>query len=241
MVNFNVLKQVFQSTILYKLSVLRYNRKEVADMNKSNAEKDFITAFWKLYKNKKIEKISIRELCQLAGYNRTTFYAHFENIYDLLNKAIETLLNPSKVMIQKFNDFPAILGNDTVMQVFLLLFQTYDKYIELLLKNNNQYILEEKIKEIIIPLFKSKFPPDKFDKKLKYTIDYQISAVFATIMKWFLNNKDIPEKELIELIYEISSKGVFSVLNEAANSVDNEISENDKVLLDTILNTIKQI
>lgn len=209
-------------------------------MNKSNAEKDFITAFWKLYKNKKIEKISIRELCQLAGYNRTTFYAHFENIYDLLNKAIETLLNPSKVMIEQFNDFPAMLGNDTVMQIFLLLFKTYDKYIELLLKNNNHYILEDKIKEMIIPIFKSKFPPDKFDKKLNYIIDYQISAVFATILKWFLNNKDIPEKEIIELIYEISSKGVFSVLNEATDSVDNEISEHDNVLLDAMLNTMKK-
>ena len=43
-------------------------------MEKRDAKAEFLTAFWKLYEKKELEKISIRELCQTAGYNRTTFY-----------------------------------------------------------------------------------------------------------------------------------------------------------------------
>ena len=63
-------------------------------MKSMSTKGNFITAFWQLYEDKRIEKISIRELCQVAGYNRATFYAHFKDIYDLVDKAIIILVSP---------------------------------------------------------------------------------------------------------------------------------------------------
>lgn len=37
-----------------------------------------------LLKNQDIRKISIRELCDIAGINRTTFYNHYGSQYDVL-------------------------------------------------------------------------------------------------------------------------------------------------------------
>ncbi|HCA30580.1 MAG TPA: TetR/AcrR family transcriptional regulator, partial [Ruminococcaceae bacterium] len=37
-----------------------------------------------LMKNKPISKITIKELCETADINRTTFYAHYRDQYDLL-------------------------------------------------------------------------------------------------------------------------------------------------------------
>lgn len=37
-----------------------------------------------LLKEKRIEKISISELCKEAGINRSTFYKHYDTQYDLL-------------------------------------------------------------------------------------------------------------------------------------------------------------
>lgn len=39
-----------------------------------------------LLKKKPIQSISIKELCQQAGINRGTFYKHYQDIYDLLQK-----------------------------------------------------------------------------------------------------------------------------------------------------------
>lgn len=39
-----------------------------------------------MLKEKPITKISIQEICGRAGINRSTFYAHYEDIYDLLRK-----------------------------------------------------------------------------------------------------------------------------------------------------------
>lgn len=43
-------------------------------------------AFTDLVKQKPIQSISIKELCEIAGINRGTFYSHYTDIYDLLEK-----------------------------------------------------------------------------------------------------------------------------------------------------------
>ncbi len=43
-------------------------------------------AFTDLLRQKPIQSISIKELCTHAGINRGTFYAHYTDIYDLLDK-----------------------------------------------------------------------------------------------------------------------------------------------------------
>lgn len=41
--------------------------------------------FCSLYAQMPIEKISIKEITDMAGYNRATFYRYFTDIYELLN------------------------------------------------------------------------------------------------------------------------------------------------------------
>ena len=41
-------------------------------------------AFWTLYKKKRIEKITVKNITDAAGYNRSTFYQYFLDVYDIL-------------------------------------------------------------------------------------------------------------------------------------------------------------
>ncbi len=43
-------------------------------------------AFTELLRQKPIQSISVKELCASAGINRGTFYSHYTDIYDLLEK-----------------------------------------------------------------------------------------------------------------------------------------------------------
>ena len=43
-------------------------------------------SLFELMEKKPIEKITIKELCENADINRTTFYAHYSDQYDLLAK-----------------------------------------------------------------------------------------------------------------------------------------------------------
>jgi AcrR family transcriptional regulator len=55
-------------------------------------KQNLIDAFWALYCEKRIEKITVKEITQKAGYNRGTFYEYFTDIYDVLNQIEESLI-----------------------------------------------------------------------------------------------------------------------------------------------------
>lgn len=44
-----------------------------------------------LLEKKDLEYITVKELCQQAGVNRSTFYLHYETIADLVNETLETI------------------------------------------------------------------------------------------------------------------------------------------------------
>ena len=46
-----------------------------------------------LLKKKPFEYITVSEICETAGVNRSTFYLHYETIADLLNETTRYLLD----------------------------------------------------------------------------------------------------------------------------------------------------
>ncbi len=53
-----------------------------------------------LMREKPINKITIKELCENADVNRSTFYAHFSDQYELLNTIEEETLNWARVAFE---------------------------------------------------------------------------------------------------------------------------------------------
>ena len=56
-------------------------------------------AFWKLYEERPIEKISVKQITDLAGYNRATFYLYFSSVRDVRDQIEDDLLAQRDAMI----------------------------------------------------------------------------------------------------------------------------------------------
>lgn len=56
-------------------------------------------ALLEMLKTCNIKKISIRELCEVAGINRTTFYNHYGSQYDVLNEIAEMYIQNTSFAI----------------------------------------------------------------------------------------------------------------------------------------------
>lgn len=48
--------------------------------------------FWRLYEERPLERISVKEVCQAAGCNKTTFYYHFQDLRAVLEEIEEECL-----------------------------------------------------------------------------------------------------------------------------------------------------
>lgn len=56
-------------------------------------------ALLEMLKKNNIRKISIRELCQVAGINRSTFYNHYGSQYDVLNEIAEEYIKSTSFAV----------------------------------------------------------------------------------------------------------------------------------------------
>lgn len=56
------------------------------DLRVLKTEKSIIKAFMELRKKKPVEKITVRELSEIAMINKATFYLHYSDIYELADE-----------------------------------------------------------------------------------------------------------------------------------------------------------
>ena len=56
------------------------------DLRVKKTKRAIRSAFYELIKEKPLEKITVQEIAERAEINKTTFYAHYETVYDLVDQ-----------------------------------------------------------------------------------------------------------------------------------------------------------
>lgn len=165
---------------------------------------------------KDLEYITIKEICQKAGVNRSTFYLHYETISDLANEAMEVVNERfqsyfeqnAKDLVDHIDDMQLkdlVFINKEYLQPYLQFIrdnkkvyraafrnpdgmQTHIKY-----KNFKNYILEPILKRFNVP-----------DEMQKYYIAYYIEGIIAIVKEWIDNDC----RDSIESIIDVIEKCV---------------------------------
>lgn len=157
---------------------------------KKESQNKIEKTFMQLIQKKDIKEISISNICIIANINRSTFYANYIDIYDLIEKV-------KKRMINEFAEFHISKNLKQDYQGYLIMF----KYIK---DNQNFFKTYFKLEEIST----SNFTQYDMNMAIKYYdneyIDYHIeffkAGLNAIIKKWLNNNcKETPE-EMVKII-----------------------------------------
>ena len=70
------------------------------DLRIEKTERGIKNAFIELRSRKPLEKITVKELCESARINKSTFYAHYKDIYDLSDAMEEEVVQSIANSIQ---------------------------------------------------------------------------------------------------------------------------------------------
>ena len=62
------------------------------DLRVEKTERGIKNAFIELRSRKPLEKITVKELCELAYINKSTFYSHYKDIYELSDSMEEEVV-----------------------------------------------------------------------------------------------------------------------------------------------------
>lgn len=67
-----------------------------------------VMAFLELVDENGSQRITVRQICDVAGVNRSTFYAHFRDIYDVVEYVTDYLLNELRDKFSRLQDDGAL-------------------------------------------------------------------------------------------------------------------------------------
>lgn len=172
---------------------------------------NLIDAFWALYCQHKIEKISVKEITLKAGYNRGTFYEYFIDVYDVLEQ-IENSLIPTA------NELPPVTapaGNiELSLDIFIKLYEQNSKYYAVLLGDTGDPAFVGKLKKAVKPMIKNILLEKAclHQIEIDYILEYLLSSMIGMMSYWFQQNKSLPATRFIELMYDLMENGVMKKL-----------------------------
>ena len=184
-------------------------------LQKSLTRENLIEAFWELYKDKPIEKITVKEITNRAGYNRGTFYAYFKDTYEVLKEIKESIM-PSKDMIiypiQRIEKKEDLIF-DTLSHSNDYFMENQEKIIVLLgPEGDPSFVNELKIRtrEILMEYLNGSDINEP--EKIQFIIEYHMSAIIGVFQLWVERGTTLDQIELEKLIEDISQDGVISIL-----------------------------
>lgn len=164
-----------------------------------------------LLDKKDFEDITVKEICQTASVNRSTFYLHYENTYDLLKETLENLYkdffsrydsNLSMDRINNKSNDDLFLITPKYLKPYLSFVYDNKKIFKLMyFKNevfNGRNMYETWLDKIFKPIL-SKFNV-KNEEEQSYIMLFHLQGLIGLIMEWVKNDCKMPIDDLINVI-----------------------------------------
>lgn len=165
-----------------------------------------------LLNEKDIDYITVKEICHRAGFNRSTFYLHYESIYDLLNETLEYINN-------KFLDCFSVKNEDVFSKLnsnnkddLMFIKKEYLKpYLKFIRDNKKVFMASfshpqtmasdkkyESLKKYIFLPILEKYGVTETTRQ--YILDFYIHGIMSIIKLWVLNNCVDSDEDIINVI-----------------------------------------
>lgn len=187
----------------------------------------FKNALMDLLKEKgSVAKISVRELCDRAELNRSTFYAHYNEPNDLLMEIETELLDATEEHLKKIGE-----ENDAGAHKYILSFLQYIK------QNDKQF--RTLLIDSADPEFRSRFMQQsiiqfvenlriELPKELEqYIFSYILNGSTGIIIQWIRSDYAVNENEIVNLLFSIN-QSVLVNLNLTPKLTATQLENNKK-------------
>ena len=156
-------------------------------------------AFLELRAKTPLEKIKIKDLCALACVNKSTFYAHYEDIYALSDqlekKLIEDIL--ASVLAVKLT----VAQTETLTRDLFRAFFQNRQAVNILFSGSRQGIFANCIEKGLRERLTAQDPTFAADPKRGILLSFCVQGCFYAFAN---NSSQMDEKHLVDLLAEIA-------------------------------------
>lgn len=153
-------------------------------------------AFLELLDKKSFSRITVKEICEKAGVNRSTFYLHYETVDDLLSETVEYLIqeyqnyvNPeSRKIVSKLRDCPMEELN-LITPEYLMPYLQFIRENKKIFRTAMENAAVLRLHEVYDRMFLQVFTPilERFavpNRERTYRMEFYIHGLMAIVTHW---------------------------------------------------------
>lgn len=162
-----------------------------------------------------ISKISVKMICEAADINRSTFYAHFQDQYDLLDKMQQEIILDIKDHIYALSFVGQTDNSISVLTQILDYVKDNAPLFKVLLSGNGDVSFQNELmylgqQKMIAEINNEK----RLDSRImKYVEIYAMSGVVSIVYKWLVDGCIDETEKLAEMIFSLLLNGASSFYN----------------------------
>ena len=171
-----------------------------AESKYSNTARRMDRAFLDLLDRKDFAYITVKELCQAAGVNRSTFYLHYETMGDLLSESVEAIMSEfldymqrdTGEFIRKLRDCPReelYLITPEYLTPYLSFIREHQRLMQTALAHAATLGLENSyaglLRQVIGPIL-DRYGVQEADRG--YLMAFYMKGLMAVIEQWLKND-----------------------------------------------------
>lgn len=176
-----------------------------------------------LTKEKSLQKVTVRDLCQRANINRSTFYLHYKNIDDLIQSIEADIATSLAEVIGSIETDDLVYQPEILTDLFIRILQAIDENSDLILSimgpaagYERRVTIEQVIENIIIARMDKAIASEAIQAELSVSQTYiavTISSIFTgTVAEWLLNGKKESPEDLAIFISQIAYQPIINRL-----------------------------
>ena len=184
------------------------------DRRKKYSRKVLKDSLLQLLKEKQFSNITVKEICEVADINRSTFYAHYADQYDLLEKIEIEIIEDLQTYLSSYN----FKEQDQVLQMTEKLIEylaTKKDEVHVLLNISGDYSFQLRVMNVSEEYVAKQLEAfDHIDKELfSYLITFIISGSVQVMKLWLDGDKEKTPKEMAILITNLINHGIYGTIH----------------------------
>ena len=171
----------------------------------------------RLMREKSIQDITVKELCEECDINRGTFYLHYTDVYQLLHSIEDELLVEFERVLDGLTAqsvLAAATPSPAMCSMFELLADNADMCLVLLCHNGDMAFLE-KVKDIVrlrvLDECGAQFRSNGRDT-YDYVYSFIVSGCIGMLQCWLEKEMPISPREMAAMVEGVLVKGVTALL-----------------------------
>ena len=149
-----------------------------------------------LLEKKDFEYITIKEICEAAGVNRSTFYLHYENTADLLKETTKYILDSFLTYFSVNRETITLKYNTCELKdlvfitpEYLTPYLTYIKENQRIFKTSIKHLGSMNFDKVYNKMFEFIFNPvlERFsfpEEDREYVLKFYLTGITAIVMEW---------------------------------------------------------